>query len=113
MYFLGQEMRQGLPSVCFQQPIFFPWTKPTLGEPFGNHAGISLETILETKVPRGFHQGSTRVPPEFHQGSTRVPPGFHQGSTRVPPSARAAGWSGLFEVRFHEGLFAGWSVVEV
>ena len=40
-----------------------------------------------------------RAPPGFHQGPTRVPPGFH--------SARAAGWSGWFEVRFHSRVPPG------
>ena len=43
-------------------------------------------------------------------GLRKVPQQFHKGSTRVPSGFQAAGWSGWFEVRFHEGCTraAGW-----
>ena len=63
--------------------------------------GISPELISTAEifgVSARSVSGVVRGGPEarFHEGSTRVPPGFHQGSTsstRVPRgSARAAGW---------------------
>ena len=52
-------------------------------ESFGVSAQIGSGVVRGPEVR--FREGSTKVPPGFHQGSTRVhtrvPLGFHQGST--------------------------------
>ena len=63
-------------------------------ESFGVSAQIGSGVVRGDPELR-FHQGSTRR----STGFTRVP----QGSIRVPPGSARPGWSGWFEVRFHEG----------
>ena len=100
-----QSARSGVPPVFlfsfFFQKIYISLS-PT-AESFGVSAQIGSGVVRGDPELR-FHQGSTRVPPGFHQGSTR---GFHQGSTRVPPDfhqvLQGRGGLGWFEVRFHEG----------
>ena len=95
---IGDQIRGLSPSPELAPlSVFFP-----TAESFGVSAQIGSVVVPGGPEIR-FLQGSTRVPPGFHQGSTRVstrvppefPPGFHQsfhqGSTRVPP-------------RFHEGF---------
>ena len=75
--------------LLFFSPVFlFPPSFLFLFSPTAGSFGVSAK--IGSGVVRGgpeirFHEGST--------GSTRVPLGFHPGSTMVPRgSARAAGW---------------------
>ena len=63
------------PFVCVCFSSFFA---PTAAESFGVSAQIGSGVVRGGPEVR-FHEGSTRVPRGFHQGSTRV---LHEGSAR-------------------------------